>query len=795
MLFGLDGVEIGLIIVFLTLFAGIMTGFPVAFAIGGAGVISFAIIAALDSAGLLIHQAIDTSSAEYSTLLAEGVVREAISVFRYPELPRVEQHLFPGGWEQAMERNISFIVNRMNERVIAGQSIETLLAVLMFVLMGITLERSKIAEELLTTMARVFGPLPGGLAVSIVIVGAFLAASTGIVGATVVTMGLLALPTMLRNNYSPELATGVIAASGTLGQIIPPSIVIVLLGTLVGDLYATGQETRAQLAGCTDALTYLGQPAVLSVGTLFQAALLPGIFLAFLYGLYAFGFALLNPSKAPAVELGGSSASEPVTRNEAMTWFLGVPAALLIAVSLAAGGGLVGSQTIFLTDTSQTGEGPALRTNVSEQCQAAMIELHGQEAWDESVADRAAQQQAAAAAAVGEGADDGPVSLSEMTDEQRAELRAQLVGAAPPIGSGVAGIFVLLALVLAIARGISPTSDPMPLIVGGVGIALAFIFDILFIDPVTRPGAKFLILAIPTILAIYGCRAAMTRLARNDLLRVVFPPLILIVAVLGSILGGITNPTPAAALGAAGAIMLAAYRKLKEENGKSKIVIWASFAIVIMILVGVNFDLRISRQVVPFEDWVAYVIAQAAYHFAFFGLLFSCWVLFRSNILSPVVRETAKVTSMVFTILIGSQLLNLVLISFGGEHHIQQFLRSFDNEMVVFFVVMAILFVLGFVLDFLEIIYIVIPIVGPVIYGGTLDPAWVTIMIAVNLQTSFLTPPFGFALFYLRGVAPPQITTGNIYRGVLPFVGIQVLGLLLLWLFPGIVTILPALLG
>ncbi len=192
-----------------------------------------------------------------------------------------------------MDRNLSFIVNRMNERVIAGQSIETLLAVLMFVMMGITLERSKIAEDLLTTMARVFGPLPGGLAVSIVVVGAFLAASTGIVGATVVTMGLLALPTMLRNGYSPSLATGVIAASGTLGQIIPPSIVIVLLGTLAGDLYATGQETRAQqLAGCTDALTFLGEPAVLSVGTLFQAALLPGLFLAGLYAAYAFGFAL-----------------------------------------------------------------------------------------------------------------------------------------------------------------------------------------------------------------------------------------------------------------------------------------------------------------------------------------------------------------------------------------------------------------------------------------------------------------------------------------------------------------------
>jgi TRAP-type mannitol/chloroaromatic compound transport system permease large subunit len=789
MLFGLDGVEIGLIIVFLTLFAGIMTGFPVAFAIGGAGVISFAIIAALDSAGLLFHQAIDTGSAEYSALIAEGVIRESISVFRYPELPRVEEALFPGGWEVAMERNISFIVNRMNERVIAGQSIETLLAVLMFVLMGITLERSKIAEELLTTMARVFGPLPGGLAVSIVIVGAFLAASTGIVGATVVTMGLLALPTMLRNNYSPELATGVIAASGTLGQIIPPSIVIVLLGTLVGDLYATGQETRAQLAGCSDALTFLGEPAVLSVGTLFQAALLPGIFLAGLYAAYAFGFALVNPSKAPAVELGASS-SEPVTRNEALTWFLAAPAAIVIGITVAASGGLVGSQTIFLSDASQQGDTASLRTNVSEQCQVSMIELHGQDAWDTAVAERAANQAAAAA-----GETEEVVSLADMTEEERAVLRAEVVGAAAPIGSGVATIFVLLALILVIARGVSPTSNPIPLIVGGLGIALAFMFDIAFIDPLTSPGGTFLILAVPTVLALYGSREAMARLARNDLLRVVFPPLILIVAVLGSILGGITNPTPAAALGAAGAIMLAAYRKLKDENGKSKIVIWASFAIIIMILLGVNFDLRVTREVVPASDWVAYALAQFAYHFAFFGLLYSCWVLFRSNILSPVVRETAKVTSMVFTILIGSQLLNLVLISFGGEHHIQQFLRSFDNEMVVFLVVMLILFILGFVLDFLEIIYIVIPIVGPVIYGGTLDPKWVTIMIAVNLQTSFLTPPFGFALFYLRGVAPPQVTTGHIYRGVLPFVGIQVVGLALLWLFPGIVTILPDLLN
>ena len=164
MLFGLDGVEIGLIIVFLCLFGGILSGFPVAFAIGGAGIISFGIIAALDSAGLLLHQAIDTGSAMYADLVAQGVRPESISTFRYPDLPRYSEPVFPRGWEVALDRNISFVVNRMNERVLAGQSIETLLAVAMFVLMGIPLERSRIANDLLTTMARVFGPLPGGLA-------------------------------------------------------------------------------------------------------------------------------------------------------------------------------------------------------------------------------------------------------------------------------------------------------------------------------------------------------------------------------------------------------------------------------------------------------------------------------------------------------------------------------------------------------------------------------------------------------------------------------------------------------
>ncbi|NIZ62902.1 C4-dicarboxylate ABC transporter permease [Sedimentitalea sp. CY04] len=781
--FGLDGVEIGLLIVFFCLFGGILSGFPVAFAIGGAGIISFGIIASLDSAGLLIHQAIDTSSQAYTNLINSGVKADVVSVFRYPDLPRIAEPVFINGWETAMDRNISFIVNRMNERVLAGASIETLLAVLMFVLMGITLERSKIANDLLTTMARVFGPLPGGLAVSIVVVGAFLAASTGIVGATVVTMGLLALPTMLKNNYSPELATGVIAASGTLGQIIPPSIVIVLLGTLAGDLYSTAQESRAMEAGCSDALTYLGEPAVVSVGTLFQAALLPGIMLALLYALYAFGYAMLNPDKAPAVAMSDSG-NEPITRAEGLTWFLAAPIGLIGGAMLLGSVGLIGSQDITVSSFSDIGKTASLRTNVGAECQASMIELHGQESWDLAASEQAAINDA------------GGVSESKrLSDEDLAAAKAAKIAATSPIGTGLTVLMVLMGLTLIIGRGVSPSGDTKPLILGAVGILLIALVDAVWVAPTTTPGATVVMIALPALLALYGCREAAARCARNDLIRVVFPPLVLIIAVLGSILGGITNPTPAAALGAGGAIMLAAYRKLQDEGRSGKIIIWSTFAVMISILIGVNFDLRINQSNVSFETWVAFAFAYAAYLYALFGLLFGCWVLFKGGVLSPIVRETAKVTSMVFTILIGSQLLNLVVISFGGEHYIQQFLRSFDNELTVFLIVMLVLFFLGFVLDFLEIIYIVIPIVGPIIYGGSFDPKWVTIMIAVNLQTSFLTPPFGFALFYLRGVAPKEVTTGHIYRGVIPFVLIQVAGLALLWFVPSIVTIVPALIG
>jgi len=449
--------------------------------------------------------------------------------------------------------------------------------------------------------------------------------------------------------------------------------------------------------------------------------------------------------------------------------------------------GFSGSQSTYVSTTVELGEQPELRTNVSEQCQAAMIEKHGQEMWDDSVTMRARLDALKA--------ETGGEVTSERTAEEVVALMESKVTDAAPLGTGLAVILTMVALTFSTAFGVAPRENKLPLIIGSLGVLSAILVDYYLIKAGALPGGAWAKLALPFLMIGYGMMHSLKRLGQNELLRVVFPPLVLIVAVLGSILGGITNPTPAAALGAAGAIMLAAYRKLKDENASGKFILQASFALIVMLLVGVNFDLRTGIEVISWQTWIAIVVAQGAYLIAFGGLIYSCMTLMRTAVLTPVVRETAKVTSMVFAILIGSQMLNLVIISFGGEDYIQDFLRSFDEEWIVFLIVMIVLFFLGFVLDFLEIIYIVIPIVGPVIYGGSYDPKWVTILIAINLQTSFLTPPFGFALFYLRGVAPPSVTTGHIYRGVVPFVLIQVAGLAILWAFPSIVTIVPNLLG
>jgi tripartite ATP-independent transporter DctM subunit len=392
---------------------------------------------------------------------------------------------------------------------------QILIAVPLFVFMGVMLERSRIAENLLDTMARLFGPLRGGMGISVTLVGMLLAASTGIVGATVVTMGLLSLPTMLKRGYDPKISTGIICASGTLGQIIPPSIVLVLLGDVLSSAY---QQAQLDMG--------IFSPETVSVGDLFVGAVIPGLLLVGLYIVYMLVIALVKPGAMPAIPRDADNHTKPILED------------------------------------------------------------------------------------------------------------------------------VLLSLM---------------------------------------------------------------------------PPLLLIIAVLGSIIGGLATPTEAAAIGAVGAMLLAATRRqLTREN------------------------------------------------------------------LTEVVRSTTKVTSMVFMILIGASLFSLVFRGFGGDELVQELLSDLPGgTYTAVFAVMLVMFLLGFVLDFIEITFVVVPIVGPVLLAMGIDPVWLGIMIAINLQTSFLTPPFGFALFYLRGVAPDSIRTMHIYKGVIPFIVIQLLAMGMIAYWPQLATWLP----
>lgn len=409
---------------------------------------------------------------------------------------------FDAGYLSALPNRLFGIMNN-----------QTMLAVPLFVFMGVMLERSRVAEDLLESMARLFGTLRGGLAISVCVVGALLAASTGIVGATVVTMGLLALPTMLRRGYDPAISTGTLAATGTLGQIIPPSIVLVLLGDVMSSAY---QQAQLKMG--------IFSPKTVSVGDLFVGALLPGLLLVGLYIVYIIVVAVLQPKKLPA-----------------------------------------------------------------------------------------------------------------MSKEELGEVE-------------------------------------------------------------------------------WG-----------RLLKALVPPMILIGAVLGSILAGYATPTEAAALGAVGAMLLA------FSKGK------------------LNF-------------------AQ----------------------LKEVAYGTTEISAMVFMILIGASLFSLVFRGFGGEALIEDVFAQLPGGVLgAFFIVMLVIFLLGFILDFIEITFVVVPIVGPVLLAMGLDPIWLGVMIALNLQTSFLTPPFGFALFYLRGVTPASIPTSTIYKGVVPFILIQLLLLVIAYMFPGLITWLP----
>ena len=402
----------------------------------------------------------------------------------------------------------------MPNRVFGIMSNQTLMAVPLFVFMGITLERAKIAESLLDSLSRLFGQLRGGLGISVTIVGMLLAASTGIVGATVVTMGLLSLPTMLRRGYDPAIATGIICASGTLGQIIPPSIILVLLGDVLSSAYSQSQLNQG-----------IFSPDTVSVGDLFLGALVPGLALVGLYIIYLIGIAIVRPETMPP---------------------------------------------------------------------------------------------------------------HESSESEKAGLR--------------------------------------------------------------------------------------------EVVSALFPPLILILAVLGSIIAGLATPTEAAAVGAMGALLLAL---LKGRFSMGRLV--------------------------------------------------------------EVMESTVRISSMVFLILIGASIFSLVFRGYGGDSLVHELLLNLPGGVVgAMLTVMLLMFLLGFVLDFIEITFVVVPIVGPILLTMGIDPIWLGVMIAINLQTSFLTPPFGFALFYLRGVAPESVETRDIYRGVMPFVAIQLLALAALALFPGLATWLPS---
>ncbi len=402
-------------------------------------------------------------------------------------------------------------------RYIGNMTNEVLVAVPLFIFMGVVLERSGIAEKLLLTMGKLFGNLRGGLGISVILVGALLAASTGVVGATVVTMGLISLPAMLRAGYDPKLASGVICASGTLGQIIPPSTILIFMGDILSGINAQVQMAQGNFA-----------PEPVSVGALFAGAFIPG--------------------------------------------------------------------------------------------------------------------------------------------------------------------FVL------------------------VGLYLAWIIFKAFVDPQSCPATP-----VP---------AAEKRGLLRDVVLALIPPLLLILAVLGSILGGIATPTEAASVGSVGAIVLA----------------------------------TLSRR-------------------------------FSFRLLRDAVIATATMTSMIFIILFGAAVFSIVFRLMGGDNLVHQFLTNMPGGAIgATVIVLAIMFVLGFILDTFEIIFIVIPITAPVLLTLGVDPIWLGVAVGVNLQTSFLTPPFGFSLFYLRGVAPARVTTGMIYRGVAPFVVLQIVGLATLFFWPDLATWLPRLL-
>ncbi len=468
------------------------------------------------------------------------------------------------------------LLGALAQRIFGIMTNEVLIAIPLFVFMGVVLERSRIAEDLLEEMGRLFGALRGGLAISVVVVGALLAASTGIVGATVVTMALIALPSMLRNGYQPELAVGTVCTAGTLGQIIPPSTLLIILSGVMSTSFQQAQFAQGKFTVET-----------ISVGQTFAAALVPGLMLVGLYILYILARARLTPRDAPSLPHTGADRPSP----------------------------------------------------------------------------------------------------------------GRIVG-------------------------------------------------------------------------------------------VLVPPIALIVAVLGSILGGVATPTEAAAVGATGALLLAGLRL--DPSASPWPVMIAILALCATVALASGTTIRLQRSDAGFGHWTLGGGALLLLGAAAWGLGVAILRARRSGILVEIVTRTMTISAMIFGTIIGASIFSLVFRGLGGDERIEGLLTAMPGgpDAALLFV-MALIFALGFFLDFVEISVIVLPIVAPALMIMGHDPIWLSILIAVNLQTSFLTPPFGFSLFYLRGAAPPEISTGQIYRGVMPYIGLQILGMAAIWLFPAAATALP----
>ena len=587
------------------------------------------------------------------------------------------------------------LIGAYPQRIFAVMVNEVLIAVPLFVFMGVVLERAKIAEELLDNMGRLFGPMRGGLTVSVSVVGALLAASTGIVGATVITMGLLSLPTMLRRGYDPALACGSICAAGTLGQIIPPSIILILLGDQLAVAYQNAQFKMG-----------IFSPDTVSVPDLFAGGVFPGLVLVSLYIVYQLVVGWLYPKTSPSIPNEEGDALRPETAG-----FLRYGVIALIAVCLA---------------------GSAL--DVLKVWQALALVFGA------------------------------PLLLWGFALNTQRWL---------PSAIGAVFLIVGVLLINDILDALFP------------GKTLSMTSPHVFLSSLIMLGGTF-----------YGILANPWRDPFwHRMIHALFAPIILIVAVLGSILGGLASPTEAAAVGCLGAIWMAGYR-LDEANGRP--ILAAGLAFILLLLITSFFDLRVGRINVTWLEIAVSFLALALFATVIYGTLLALARVFKVRIIHSVVRSTMEISVLVFVILIGASLFSLTFRGLGGEAMIEHVLNSLPGGAVgALIVVMAVMFVMGFFLDFLEIMFIVVPIVAPVLLqmkmgdGQLMNPIWLGLMIAVNLQTSFLTPPFGFALFYLRGVAPDSVTTMQIYKGIIPFVIMQLCILVVLWFSPGIVTWFP----